>query len=57
MNALAELPTRVVNLFYQVRFGGRALGGAERQSLDAELDRFAEVVRQEKPSAPTELST
>lgn len=57
LNALAELPTRVVELFYQVRFGGRPLSGTEHQALDAELDRFAEVVRQEKPSAQTELST
>jgi transglutaminase-like putative cysteine protease len=57
LGTLAELPVRVVDRFYQVRFGARSLSGAERQALDAELAHFAEVVRQEKPSAQTELSS
>jgi hypothetical protein len=47
LGALAELPRRVVDLFYRVRFGGQPLREGERQALDAELDRFAEVVRTE----------
>lgn len=43
---LAELPLRVVGLFYQVRFGGKPLSEGERQTLDEELDRFAEALRQ-----------
>ncbi|MGH7172991.1 MAG: transglutaminase domain-containing protein, partial [Gemmataceae bacterium] len=45
--ALAELPIRVVDLFYRVRFGGQPLREDERQTLDAELDHFAEVLRTE----------
>ncbi|HEY7326043.1 MAG TPA: transglutaminaseTgpA domain-containing protein [Gemmataceae bacterium] len=42
--ALAELPRRVVDLFYRVRFGGRPLNAGERQEIKAELDRFAEAL-------------
>jgi hypothetical protein len=42
---LADLPERVAELFYRVRFGGRPLDGAEGRDLDAELDRLAEALR------------
>ncbi|HTU23470.1 MAG TPA: transglutaminaseTgpA domain-containing protein [Gemmataceae bacterium] len=45
--AVAELPIRVVDSFYRVRFGGQSLNEGERLALDAELDRFAEVLRAE----------
>jgi hypothetical protein len=45
--ALAELPIRVVDLFYRVRFGDQPLSECERLALDAELDRFAEALRTE----------
>jgi transglutaminase-like putative cysteine protease len=43
--ALAELPRRVVEVFYRVRFGGRPLNEGERQAINSELDRFAEALR------------
>ena len=45
--ALAELPIRVIDLFYRVRFGGQPLSEEESQTLDTELDRFAEALRTE----------
>jgi transglutaminase-like putative cysteine protease len=42
--ALAELPKRVIELFYRARFGGRPLNEGERQEIKAELDRFAEAL-------------
>jgi transglutaminase-like putative cysteine protease len=42
--ALAELPRRVVELFYRVRFGGHSLHEGERQQIETELDRFAEAL-------------
>jgi hypothetical protein len=43
--ALAELPRRIVELFYRVRFGGQALNEGERQQIDTELDRFTEALK------------
>lgn len=45
LHALAELPLRVVELFYRVRFGGQTLREEERRALDVQLDRFAEALR------------
>jgi transglutaminase-like putative cysteine protease/membrane protein implicated in regulation of membrane protease activity len=42
---LAELPVRVVDLFYRVRFGGKPLSDGERRALEAELERLAEALR------------
>jgi hypothetical protein len=36
--ALAELPSRTVGLFYRVRFGGRPLTADEAREVDARLD-------------------
>lgn len=44
---LAELPVRIVELFYRVRFGAQPLSEEERHALDAELARFAETLRTE----------
>lgn len=44
---LAGLPLRVVDLFYRERFGGQPLSADERQVIDSELDRFAEMLRTE----------
>jgi hypothetical protein len=41
--ALADLPGRVVELLYRVRFGGQPLSIPEGQVLNAELDRLAEA--------------
>ena len=43
--ALADLPRRVVELFYRVRYGSQPLNDGERQRIDSELDRFAEALR------------
>lgn len=50
--ALAELPRRVVDLFYRVRFGGRSLEEAERQQMDTELERFAEALQKGSATVP-----
>jgi transglutaminase-like putative cysteine protease len=42
--ALAELPRRVVELFYRVRYGGRPLNAGEREEIKEKLDRFAEAL-------------
>jgi transglutaminase-like putative cysteine protease len=42
---VAELPVRVVDLFYRVRFGGRALDEEERQQIDLDIDRFTKKLR------------
>jgi protein-glutamine gamma-glutamyltransferase len=47
LSAVAELPRRVVELFYRVRFGAQPLNEDERRALDAELHRFATAVRQD----------
>jgi transglutaminase-like putative cysteine protease len=44
--ALADLPGRVSELFYRVRFGDRPLSEPESQALNAELDRLAAALRQ-----------
>ena len=41
VGALADLPGRVVESFYQVRFGGRPLSEEQDRALDAELDQLA----------------
>ena len=46
VGALADLPGRVVESFYQVRFGDRPLSEAEGRALDTELDRLALVLRE-----------
>jgi hypothetical protein len=46
--ALAELPGRVVELLYRVRFGGRPLSEPEGRTLAAELDRLAEAFRSKR---------
>jgi hypothetical protein len=46
---LAELPLRVVELFYRVRFGGQPLTEEERRALDADLDRLTEALRKSEP--------
>jgi transglutaminase-like putative cysteine protease len=46
--ALAELPGRVVELLYRVRFGGRPLTEPEGHTLDAELDRLADAFRSKR---------
>jgi transglutaminase-like putative cysteine protease len=43
--ALAELPLRVVELFYRTRFGGRPLNEGERRQIDAELGLLKEELR------------
>jgi transglutaminase-like putative cysteine protease len=44
--SLADVPGRIVGLFYRVRFGRQRLNEGERQQIKSELDRFAEVLRQ-----------
>jgi hypothetical protein len=44
LTAVAELPGRVVELFYRVRFGGRPLSEPEMHVLDADLNRLAEAL-------------
>ncbi len=44
--SLADVPGRIVGLFYRVRFGRQRLSEGERQQINSELDRFAEVLRQ-----------
>ena len=39
--AVAGVPERVVSAYYAERFGGRAVGPAERQLLDADVGRLA----------------
>jgi hypothetical protein len=51
VGALADLPGRVVESFYQVRFGGRPLSEAEDRALDAELDQLAVALRENRNSA------
>ena len=46
MAALLDLPGRIVELFYRVRFGRKPLNEGERQQIEAELSRFAEELRQ-----------
>jgi hypothetical protein len=46
--ALADLPGRVVEVLYRVRFGGRPLSAPEGQTLDTELDRLAEAFRSQR---------
>ena len=43
----AELPARVVALFYRSRFGGSPPTEVERATLDAELDRLTTALRRE----------
>jgi transglutaminase-like putative cysteine protease len=38
---LADVPLRVAELFYRVRFGGRPLDAEEDQALEVQLDRLA----------------
>lgn len=42
---LADLPKRVVELFYRVRYGNQPLSQGERQRMEGELNRLAEVLR------------
>jgi hypothetical protein len=44
--ALADLPGRVADLLYRVRFGGQALDEEESRHLDAELGRLAAALKQ-----------
>src|SRR5262249_25647833 len=41
--ALADLPCRVVEVLYRVRFGGRPLSATEGQTLDTALDQLAQA--------------
>jgi transglutaminase-like putative cysteine protease len=43
--ALADLPMRVVELFYRVRFGGQPLNEGERRQINAEINRFSRKLR------------
>jgi transglutaminase-like putative cysteine protease len=42
---LRELPARVVDLFYRVRFGRQPLSEGEQTALQLELDRFAATLQ------------
>jgi hypothetical protein len=42
---LADVPERVVEVFYRVRFGGRALDEVEGRALEAQLDALASALR------------
>lgn len=44
--SLAGWPMRVIELFYRVRFGGRALQEDESQTLEREFNHFVEALRQ-----------
>jgi hypothetical protein len=46
--SLAELPGRVVTLFYRVRFGGQTLREPEGRACHADLDRLAAALREKK---------
>jgi hypothetical protein len=43
--ALADLPGRVAELFYRVRFGGQPLGQEEGRAIQTELDQLAVALR------------
>ncbi|HWG42533.1 MAG TPA: transglutaminase domain-containing protein [Gemmataceae bacterium] len=45
LSSLSDVPIRVVELFYRVRFGGRPLSEPESRTLDAEMDRLTEALR------------
>jgi hypothetical protein len=47
--ALDDLPDRVVDLFYRVRFGGEAPGEGEVVRLNARLDELAAALRRAGP--------
>jgi len=40
VDGLGELPTRLADAFYQVRFGSRTLGASELQALQTSLDQL-----------------
>ncbi len=44
--SLADVPGRIVGLFYRVRFGRQPLNEGERLQINSKLDRFAEALRQ-----------
>ncbi|HEY7422995.1 MAG TPA: transglutaminase-like domain-containing protein, partial [Gemmataceae bacterium] len=46
--ALADLPGRVVEVLYRVRFGGQPLSAPEGRILDTELDQLAEAFRSKR---------
>jgi transglutaminase-like putative cysteine protease len=43
--ALADLPARLAELFYRVRFGGRPLSQLEAHAVESELDQLAAALR------------
>ncbi len=45
LSSFAAVPTRVVDLFYRVRFGGQRLSEEEQRTLDTELDRLAQALQ------------
>jgi transglutaminase-like putative cysteine protease len=53
--ALADLPGRVVEVLYRVRFGGRPLSVPEGRTLDTELDRLAEAFRSQRYTRSEDL--
>jgi hypothetical protein len=44
----AELPLRVIELFYRVRFGGRSLSEEESLDLKSQLGLFAQALRKHR---------
>ncbi len=51
--ALADLPGRIVDLFYRVRFGGEPADAAEVGRLNARLDELARALRRPGGLTPT----
>jgi protein-glutamine gamma-glutamyltransferase len=47
--ALADLPDRIVDLFYRVRYGGESPGSAELSGLNARLDELALALNRPGP--------
>jgi hypothetical protein len=43
---LADLPRRLADVWYRVRFGDEVIGEEERQALDARLDELEAALRQ-----------
>jgi hypothetical protein len=49
MRPHATLPRRIVEAYYRVRFGRQALDAHEAETIEGQLVRLADVLREQKP--------